>query len=99
MNIFSIINIIKSRGLVYLLLFLTVLAAGGAVFLNRYSYFFTNNASQATNTSYDVATVDIKNLNVNIFQTSKFKSLQSLSITAVDLGSLNKGKRNPFTPN
>jgi hypothetical protein len=95
----DILSIIKSRGLVYLLLLLTVLAVGGAVFLNRYSYFFANNVSQAANTNYDVTDVDIKKLNTNIFQSSKFQSLQSLPTVAVDLGNLNKGKRNPFTPN
>jgi hypothetical protein len=95
----DILSIIKNRGLVYLLLLLTVLAVGGAVFLNRYSYLFANNTSQAVNVSYDVASVDIKMLNTNIFQSSKFQSLQLIPTALVDLNSLNKGKRNPFTPN
>jgi hypothetical protein len=95
----DIFGTIKKRGLVYLLLLLTALAVGGAVFLNRYSYFFTNNSSQNSSISYNVSTVEIKSLNTGIFQSSKFQSLQPIPSTAVDLSSLDKGKRNPFTPN
>lgn len=94
----TITDTIKNRKLVYLLLFLAILVAAGAVFLDRYSYLFTSNNGQSNNTSYDVAKVEIKQLNTGIFQSSKFQSLQAAPSTAIDLNSLNKGKRNPFSP-
>ncbi len=95
----DVLSIIKTRGLVYLLLLLAALAVGGIVFLDRYSYFFTNNNGQTADVSYNVASVEIKQLNTDIFQSSKFQSLQAMPTTAVDLNSLNKGKRDPFSPN
>jgi hypothetical protein len=91
----NILSIIKTRGLVYILLLLTLLAAGGSVFL----YFFPNNGEQTGDVSYNVDKVEIKTLNTNIFQSSQFQSLQPMPATAVDLNSLTKGKRNPFAPN
>lgn len=95
-------TLVKNRNFAYILIFLTMLAIGAIVFLNRYFYLFAkdeNNQDQSANEIFDVASVEIKRLNTSVLKTNKFQSLQKTDVPRVDLNNLDKGKRNPFLPN
>jgi len=93
-------KITKNRNLFYILLFLTALGVGAIFFVNRYFYLFADKNDKASSgEDFDVASVNIKKLDMSILETNKFQSLNNLGTTAVNTNDLGKGKRNPFLPN
>lgn len=95
----SIINIFKNRTVAYVLIVLTLISIGAAVFLGKYSNLFQNKPAEAVgNQTVDIANVEIKTLNKAIFESEKFLSLQKVESATVDMNSLQIGKKDPFLP-
>lgn len=89
----------RTRTFAYCFFILAFLCIGGIFFLNRYFYLFESKEGNAANESYDVASVDIKKLNTQLFEANSYRDLIKIDSASPAIGDSVKGKRNPFLPN